>query len=133
MNEFWTNWQPKILSLLRFIAGFLMLWHGAQKLLGFPASAQAGGELSPFMAFGGFLELVGGMLILVGLFTRWTAFILSGTMAVAYWMFHGMSGKGFLPVQNGGELAALYCFVFLYFFFAGGGEWSLDNLLKKKG
>ena len=83
------------------------------------------------MIFAGVLEFFGGSLILLGLFTRWTAFILSGMMAVAYWMAHGTNGKGFLPVQNGGEPAVIYCFVFLYFFFAGGGSWSLDNLLKK--
>ena len=83
------------------------------------------------MIFAGLLEFGGGLLILLGLFTRWTAFLLSGTMAVAYWIGHGLTGKGFLPILNGGELAALYCFVFLYLFFAGGGTWSLDNLLKK--
>ncbi len=143
MNEFWTNWQPKILSVLRIITGFLFLWHGSQKLFGFPPSDRPGsGEgLSAFMAVAGSLEFFGGLLILFGLFTRWTAFILSGMMAVAYWMVHGISEKAWasegsyalLPIVNGGELAVLYCFVFLYLFFAGGGEWSLDNVLKKKG
>ncbi len=128
MNEFWTNWQPKILSILRIIVGFLFLWHGSQKLLGFPTSG--GGGFSPLIAVAGVLELFGGILILVGLFTRWTAFTLSGFMAVAYFMAHGT--KAFLPIVNGGEPAVIYCFVFLYLFFAGGGEWSLDNLLRKK-
>jgi putative oxidoreductase len=139
MNEFWTSWQPKILSLLRFMAGFLMLWHGTQKLLGFPPSGQPGGQLSALMAVGGTIELVGGILVMIGLFTRWASFLLSGTMAVAYWMAHGLAflnpegpgAVGFLPLVNRGELAALYCFVFLYLFFAGGGTWSVDNLLKK--
>ena len=92
MNEFWTNWQPKVLSILRIITGFLFLWHGSQKLFGFPASGQGGSErLSAFMAFAGSLEFFGGLLILLGLFTRWTAFILSGMMAVAYFMAHGMN------------------------------------------
>jgi putative oxidoreductase len=131
MNEFWTSWQPKILSLLRFITGFLFLWHGTQKLFGFPpAEGAGGGELPPLILFAGILELFGGLLIMVGLFTRWTAFVLSGMMAVAYFMAHGLNA--FLPIVNKGELAVLYCFVFLYLFFAGGGEWSLDNLLKKK-
>ena len=129
MNDFWTSWQPKILSVLRFITGFLFLWHGSQKLFNFPPSAQPG-DASAFMIFTGILEFGGGLFILVGLFTRWTAFILSGMMAVAYFMVHGTGA--FLPVVNKGELAVVYCFVFLYFFFAGGGEWSLDNLLKKK-
>lgn len=129
MNEFWTNWQPKILSVLRIMTGFLFFWHGSQKLLGFPSSGK-GGQLSGLIAVAGSLELFGGLLILVGLFTRWTAFILSGLMAVAYFMAHGL--VEFLPIANKGELAVLYCFVFFYLFFAGGGEWSLDNLLRKK-
>ena len=127
--DFWTTWQSRILSVLRFITGFLFLWHGSQKLFGFPPSGP-GGELSAFMIFAGILEFGGGILILIGLFTRWTAFILSGMMAVAYFMAHGLNV--FLPIVNKGELAVIYCFVFLYLFFAGGGEWSLDNLLKKK-
>jgi putative oxidoreductase len=131
MSELLTAWQPKILSVLRFMTGFLFLWHGTQKLLGFPPSGQPGdGSLPPLMVFAGILELFGGILIMVGLATRWTAFVLSGLMAAAYWMAHGTNA--FLPIQNRGELAVLYCFVFLYFFFAGGGPWSLDNLLKKK-
>jgi putative oxidoreductase len=129
MNEFWTTWQPKILSVLRFFAGFLMLWHGSQKLFNFPAS-EYGAAKDAFMIFAGVLEFGGGLLIALGLFTRWSAFLLSGTMAVAYWMVHGT--QAFLPIQNKGELAVLYCFVYLYLFFAGGGSWSLDNLLKKK-
>ncbi len=129
MSDFWTSWQPRILSLLRFFAGFLMLWHGSQKLFNFPYSERGGAD-GAFMIFAGVLEFGGGILIAIGLFTRWSAFLLSGTMAVAYWMAHGTSA--FLPIQNKGELAVLYCFVYLYLFFAGGGSWSLDNLLKKK-
>ena len=151
MNEFWTNWQPRILSVLRIIVGFLLVWHGAQKLFGFPPPGQPG-ELNGLMLVAGILEFFGGLLVLIGLFTRWTAFILSGLMAVAYFMVHA-SGKffalyhqnsgsfaqkifdsfpEFLPLVNRGELAVIYCFVFLYLFFAGGGVWSLDYLLKKK-
>jgi putative oxidoreductase len=140
MGNFWITWQPKILSLLRFIAGFLMLWHGSQKLFGFPPSGKSV-EMPAFIQYGaGGIEFFVGILIMIGLFTRWSSFLLSGTMAVAYWMAHGLAftkpdgpgAIGFLPVINGGELAVLYCFVYLYLFFAGGGEWSLDNLLKKK-
>ena len=131
MNELLDKLSPTILSILRIITGFLFLWHGSQKLFNLPAS-QGGGAGGGFMIFAGSLEFFGGILIMVGLFTRWTAFILSGMMAVAYWMAHGTNGKGFLPLLNGGELAVIYCFVFLYLFFAGGGEWSLDNLLKNK-
>ncbi|MGI8670819.1 MAG: DoxX family protein [Aridibacter sp.] len=129
MNKFWTTWQPKILSVLRFIVGFLFLWHGSQKLFDFQTTGKAG-ELSTLMAVAGSLEFFGGILILLGLFTRWTAFVLSGLMAVAYFMAHGTNA--FLPIVNKGELAVVYCFVFLYLFFAGGGEWSLDKLLKRE-
>src|SRR5215204_2464618 len=131
MNEFLSSWAPRILSVLRIITGFLFLWHGSQKLFAFPPSPQMP-PADAFMIFAGVLEFGGGLLILLGLFTRWVAFILCGMMAVAYWMAHGTSGKGFLPLMNGGELAVLYCFVFLYFFFAGGGVWSLDNLLLRR-
>ncbi len=129
MSDFFTSWQPKILSVLRFITGFLFLWHGTQKILGFPASGREG-ALSATAATAGILELVGGILVMVGLFTRWTSFVMCGLMAFAYWMAHGT--QAFLPIVNKGELAVLYCFVFLYLFFAGGGSWSLDNLISKK-
>jgi putative oxidoreductase len=129
MNDFLTSWSPRVLSILRIITGFMFLWHGSQKLFNFPPSQMPGG--GGFMKFAGILEFFGGIFILLGLFTRWTAFILCGMMAVAYWMAHGTSGKGFLPLQNGGELAVIYCFVFLYLFFAGGGVWSVDSLIKK--
>ncbi len=129
MGDFWNDWQPRILSLMRFIVGFLFLWHGTQKLLGFPASSGGGGGLSPLIAVAGALELGGGFLIMIGLFTRWTAFTLSGLMAVAYFMAHGLNA--FLPIVNKGELAVVYCFVFFYLFFAGGGSIAVDSLLKK--
>ena len=132
MHEVLNSWSPRVLSVLRIITGFLFLWHGSQKLFQFPPPPpQMAGPLTAFTIFAGILEFGGGILILLGLFTRWTAFILSGMMAVAYWMVHGTNGKGFLPLMNGGELAVIYCFVFLYFFFAGGGPWSLDSLIKK--
>ncbi|MBS1792842.1 MAG: DoxX family protein [Acidobacteria bacterium] len=130
MGEFLNGWSPRILSVLRIITGFLFLWHGSQKLFAFPPPQMAG-PVSGFMVFAGVLEFGGGLLILIGLLTRPVAFILSGMMAVAYWMAHGSNGKGFLPLMNGGELAVIYCFVFLYFCFAGGGPWSVDALLKK--
>lgn len=133
MNEFLAAWSPRVLSVLRIIVGFLFLWHGSQKLFNFPPMPPmpAGADVPPyaFMVFAGGLEFFGGLLILFGLFTRWTAFVLSGMMAVAYFMGH--ASGGFLPLVNGGELAVLYCFVFLYLFFAGGGDWSLDRLIRK--
>ena len=131
MNEFLTTWTPRVLSVLRFIAGFLLLWHGSQKLFGFPPSqGGGGGSLPPLMLVAGILEFFGGILIMFGLFTRPVAFILSGLLAVAYFMSH--APQGFLPLVNRGELAVLYSFVFLYLAFAGGGAWSLDRLIWKR-
>jgi putative oxidoreductase len=130
MNEFLTSWAPRALSVLRIITGFLFIWHGSQKLFGFPAAQGGGGPLPPTMVVAGVLEFGGGLLFILGLFIRPTAFILSGLMAVAYFMAHAPGG--FLPLVNRGELAVLYCFVFLYFVFAGAGEWSLDRLLSKR-
>lgn len=130
MSEFLNNWAPRILSVLRFIFGFLLVFHGMQKLFGLPPSAQSGGELSALMLVAGIIEFGGGVLLLLGLFTRWTAFLVSGLMAVAYFMAHAPGG--FLPIINKGELAVIYCFISFYLFFAGGGEWSLDRLIWKK-
>lgn len=131
LNSFYASWTPRLLSVLRIITGFLLVPHGAQKLFGFlaPPGAQTP-PLVSLMGFAGVLEFFGGLLFLVGLFTRPIAFILSGLMAVAYFMAH--APQGFLPFQNKGELAVLYCFVFLFFSAAGGGEWSLDRLLRRR-
>jgi putative oxidoreductase len=120
-------WQPRLLSVLRIATGFLFLQHGTAKLLGFPHVASFE-NLSVFTLLGvsGVLELVGGFLLVAGLFTRVTAFILSGMMAVAYFLAH--APEGVYPLLNNGELAVLYSFVFLYFVAAGGGPWSLDAL-----
>ena len=110
---------------------FTFTAHGTQKLFGFPyVEGRGAAELFSFMGFAGALELVGGVLLLVGLFTRPVAFILSGTMAVAYFMSH--APQGFWPIVNRGELAVVYCWIFLYFAAAGGGPWSLDALLKRE-
>jgi putative oxidoreductase len=128
MNSFLGDWSPRILSVLRFITGFLFLWHGSQKLFNFPPAEKVS-EASAFMTFTGILEFGGGVLILIGLFTRPVAFILSGMMAVAYFMAH--ASGGFLPLVNRGELAVVYCFIFFYLVFAGGGAWSVDRLIRK--
>jgi putative oxidoreductase len=119
-----TPHSPKVLSLLRVMTGLLFLAHGTQKLLGFPAADWSPPFLSIFW-FAGVLELVGGILIVLGLFTRPTAFILSGQMAFAY--FIGHASKSFFPINNGGDAAILYCFIFLYLVFAGAGSISLDT------
>jgi putative oxidoreductase len=129
--SFYSTWGPKVLSILRIIAGFLIMQHGLQKIFGFPAGPQPQPTppLLSMMGFVGILELVGGILLIIGLFTRPAAFILSGMLAVAYFMAH--APQGFWPVLNKGELAALYSFVFLYLAAAGGGEWSLDRMLRR--
>jgi putative oxidoreductase len=121
------TWEPRMLSILRIIVGLLFLEHGLAKLLDFPHPPNhvpyALFTLNP--GFQGLLELVGGLLLALGLFTRPVAFLLAGDMAVAYFMAH--SPRGVFPLLNGGELAIVYCFVFLYLWLAGGGEWSLDR------
>ena len=119
-----TEWAPRVRSILRIMTGLLILEHGTSKLLGFPLSDMTGLSVTTLFGAAGVFELIGGVLITIGLFTRPAAFILSGVCAVAYWSTH--APKGFFPFLNGGELAALYCFVFLYFAFAGPGTWSID-------
>ncbi|NIX76798.1 DoxX family protein [Microvirga terricola] len=123
-------WAPRLLSVLRIVAALIFLEHGTQKFFGFPASANPAPTLFTLLWFGGILEIVGGALLTLGLFTRPVAFILSGQMAVAYWMVH--APKSFFPALNGGDAAILYCFVFLYLVAAGGGAWSLDNLWQRR-
>jgi putative oxidoreductase len=120
-----STWAPRLLSVLRIVSAFLFMQHGMQKLFGYPGAPQAGGlELLSMTGIAGILETFGGALLLLGLFTQPVAFVLSGQMAVAYFQVH--APQGFWPVLNRGELAALYCFVFLYFAAAGGGPWSID-------
>ena len=111
-------------ALMRIFSGFLFLWHGSMKILNFPPM-----EMSPpaYVQYGaGGIELIGGALIMIGLFTAPVAFLASGLMAAAYWMAHG--GNDLLPILNRGELAVLYCFVFLYISTKGSGIWSVDSM-----
>ena len=119
--------SPYMLAVLRIMAGLLFLAHGTQKFLGFPSGERAGSGLALDNpgAFAGLIEIVAGALIAFGLFTRPAAFLASGTMAVAYWYAH--APQNFWPVNNMGDAAILYCFVFLYLLFAGPGPWSLDS------
>jgi len=122
-----STWSPHLLSVLRIMSALLFLEHGTSKLLGFPPSPVPGHfQLFSMIGFSGVLEFVGGILLVIGLFTRVAAFILSGEMAVAYFMAH--APHDFFPMVNKGELAVLYCFVFLYLAAAGGGPLSLDRL-----
>ncbi|PDT03722.1 DoxX family protein [Rhizobium chutanense] len=117
-------YRPYGLAALRIITALLFIEHGTMKLFAFPA-AQMDGPLPPLMLFAALLELVGGILILVGLLTRPVAFLLAGEMAVAYFMAH--APKSFFPAMNQGDAAILFCFVFLYLFFSGPGALSIDN------
>jgi putative oxidoreductase len=122
--KFLDNYQDHSYALLRIVSGFLFLWHGAQKFFNFPIEFPYG-PLNPITTAAGAIELLGGTLIMIGLFTRPAAFICSGTMAAAYWMAHG--SKSFFPIANGGEIAALFCFIFLFIATQGAGIWSLDK------
>lgn len=124
--NFLKPYTSQLLSVLRIMAGLLFLQHGTTKYLYFPETQMSGASPLTMGGFGGLLELIGGALLALGLFTRPVAFVLSGEMAVAY--FYAHAPQGFFPILNGGELAALYCFVFLYLAAAGGGAWSLDRM-----
>lgn len=126
MPAFMSSYSSHAYALLRMISGFLFLWHGAPKLFDFPVPMHGPAPaLITYVA--GPIELIGGVLVMIGLSTRWAAFICSGEMAFAYWMGHGM--RALLPIQNGGDLPVLFCFIFLYIATRGGGLWSVDRAL----
>jgi putative oxidoreductase len=130
-NSFFSPWAPRLLSLLRMVAAFLFMAHGSQKLFGYPPSPQPrSGPWSTLVLIAGILEFFGGAFVLLGFFMRPVAFLLSGMMAVAYFMSH--APQGFWPILNRGELAALYSFVFLYLSVAGSGSWSVDHWWQKR-
>ncbi len=124
MNWFLSRYADYTYALMRMVTGFLFFWHGSQKLLGFPPSPHP--NTPAFILYiAGPIELIGGALVLLGWYTRSAAFICSGMCAFAYWLAHGT--KALLPIQNGGELAALYCFVFLFIAARGAGAWGVDR------
>jgi putative oxidoreductase len=128
----WRSWAPYFLSIIRILAAFLFMQYGSAKLLAFPAAILPGGGTVPVTSipgFAGVLELVGGSLLFVGLFTRPVAFLLAGEMAFAYFLAHARGG--FWPILNGGVPAILFCFVWLYISAAGAGPWSVDALLRR--
>jgi putative oxidoreductase len=121
---FMNRFDAEAYALMRIVVGFLFLWHGTSKLIGFPS----GSEAPPFVLYiAGPIELIGGIMIMIGLLTRPVAFLCSGLMAAGYWMAHGT--QALLPLQNGGELAVAYCFVFLFIAAHGGGKWSVDEAM----
>lgn len=124
MERFIGRFAPYLYAILRIVAGLMFAMHGTQKLFGWPAPPPGGGPLAPLFVVGGWIELVGGILIALGFFASFAAFIASGEMAVAYFMMHAK--QSFWPILNQGELAALYCFLFLYIAAAGAGTWSID-------
>ena len=124
-------WAPRVLSVLRIVVALLFMEHGLMKVFHFPIPQPGAPDpLPPMLLAAAWLEILGGALILLGLFTRPAAFILSGEMAVAYFLAH--APQGFYPAVNKGEAAILYCFVFLYLVFAGPGEWSVDAQVRKR-
>ena len=131
-RTFHDQWTPHLLSVLRVVAGFLFMVHGTQKLFGWPMPMGGGGpiDVTSLIGMAGLMEVVGGALMVVGLLTRPVAFLLSGEMAFAYFTRH--APRDFWPLANGGELAALYCFLFLYFSVAGAGPWSIDAWLRSQ-
>jgi putative oxidoreductase len=137
MDSFLGRYATYIYAILRIVSGFLFMWHGWQKLIGLvpqqpPPATPSSDGLSALIAVAGTIELVGGALIMVGLFTGVAAFLASGTMAVAYFMSH-FSFQAFLPIVNRGELAVVYCFVFLYIASRGSGVWSIESIFKGSG
>ncbi len=127
----WQSWAPRLLSVLRVVAAFMFLQAGTMKLFGWPVAMPDGktAELLTQVGIGGLLEVFGGGLLLLGLFTRPVAFLLSGEMAVAYFQFH--APQGFWPIVNQGQQAVLYCFIWLYLSAVGPGPWSMDAVLRK--
>jgi putative oxidoreductase len=119
-------WRPRILSVLRIVVGLLFLQHPLVKLFSFPMAFPSPVATYSLLWFAAVIEIIAAPLLIVGLFTRWVAFIVAGEMAFAY--FIGHAPRAFYPIQNGGNLAILYCFVFFYLFFAGPGPWSLDAM-----
>lgn len=128
MKFFMHSWEPQTYALMRIISGYVLLWHGTQKLFGFPPTDQPATGYMLWAA--GPIELIGGILVMIGLFTRPAAFICSGFAAAAYWIAHGsfdaLPGSALLPITNRGDLAVLMCFVYLYISARGGGIWSVD-------
>ena len=127
LNSSYSRWSQSMLSILRIISALLFMQHGAQKLFGFLTPMHAASPpLLSLLGIAGVLEFFGGLLLVLGLLSRPVAFLLSGEMAVAYFMVH--APKGFWPLRNGGDLAVIFCFVFLYIAVAGAGAWSMDRL-----
>lgn len=124
-------WAPQALAILRISTALIFLQHGLQKLISFPVPPLPGFQLASLAGLAGVLEVAASPFLVIGLFTRAWSFLMSGLMAAAYFMGH--AGKGFYPIANGGDVAVLCCFIFLYLWAAGGGAWAVDNVLAARG
>jgi putative oxidoreductase len=122
----WEKWAPRLLSVIRILVALFYLQHGMSKWFAFPANPPQGFQVFSLLGLAGAIELIGSLLLLVGLFTRAAAFVMSGQMAVAYFMFR--VSVSFFPIVNRGETEALFCFIFFMFFLVGGGPWSVDAM-----
>ena len=125
LNESWQKWSPQVLSLVRIVAAACFFEYGLEKYFGFP---EAGPKMNALLYVQGVIEIVGGLLLLFGAYTRIVAFVLSGDMAAAYFIEH--LPRSFFPAVNGGDAAVLFCFVFFYITFKGGGAWSVDRFIR---
>ena len=131
IDRYLGRFSPQFYALLRIVSGFLFLLHGTQKFFDVPSSGKPAMPLNALMTAAGVIEIVTGLMVMIGLLAGLAAFIASGEMAVAYFMVHQPMGP--LPIQNGGELASLLCFIFLYIAATGSGTWSVDSLLRNRG
>ena len=129
LDSIGSSWAPRLLSVLRIVTAFLYFCHGTQKMFGFPVAARGPLDLMSLSGASAVLEVVGGALLMLGLFSRPVAFVLSGHMAFAYLIGH--ASRGFWPIANGGELAIMFCFTFLYIAAAGPGPWSVDAAMRR--
>jgi putative oxidoreductase len=120
-------WAPRLLSLVRILLGLFYLQHGLSKYFGFPGAQPQNFSVFSMVGAAGAIEIIGSILIVLGLYTRWVAFLISGEMFVAYFIYANRLGRGFFPLTNGGELEAVFCLFFFVFFLVGGGFWSLDR------
>lgn len=131
-QAFREDWSPRLLSVVRILLGLIYLQHGLQKYFGFPSAQPANFHIVSMVGAAGAIEIIGSLMIILGLYTRWVAFIVSGEMFVAYFIYANRLGRGFFPLANGGELEAIFCLFFFAIFLVGGGIWSLDNAIRKR-
>lgn len=125
-------WSPRLLSLVRILLGLIYLQHGLQKYFGFPTPQPPNFHIVSMVGAAGAIEIIGSVMIVLGLYTRWVAFLISGEMAIAFFIYANRLARGFFPLANGGELEAVFCIFFFTIFLVGGGIWSLDRALQRK-